>query len=134
MGTPSTLACKGAILSLLQHGPKFRHNIREELEHHFGAKMVYATLDELEQDNRIISILVIGSGMRFELTPAEAAEASETPPSVDFFAYRHITPLFAGNPEWIVEALQPEGNRLVCWCHREFNAALITAALNGDKS
>ena len=51
-----------------------------------------------------------------------------------FFAYRRITPLFAGTPEWIVEAAQPEGMKLVCWCSREFDAAMITSALNGDRN
>jgi hypothetical protein len=70
-----------------------------------------------------------------EFIPPEIAAArplaAQSQPT--FFGYRHIAPLVYGMPEWIVEALQPDGNRLLCWCAREFDAAMITAALNGDR-
>ena len=53
------------------------------------------------------------------------------------FIFRHITPLFHGTPEWIVEhkplSDAPEAKpTLVCWCPSEFSARLIANALNGD--
>ena len=53
------------------------------------------------------------------------------------FTFRHITPIFAGNPEWIVEhkplSDAPEAKpTLVCWCPTEFSARLIANALNGE--
>lgn len=53
------------------------------------------------------------------------------------FYPRHITPIFAGTPEWVVEhkplADAPKAKpTLICWCPTEFSARLIANALNGE--
>ena len=45
------------------------------------------------------------------------------------FRTRHITPLFFGNPEWVVELRDGEQ---IALCKSEFHANLIANALNGD--
>jgi hypothetical protein len=44
------------------------------------------------------------------------------------FVARHIVPLFAGTPEWVVETAE---GRLCCWCPSEFDARTIAAAMSG---
>lgn len=117
------LACKGAILSLLQHRSLMWNEVLDQLVPYFLQAQVYDALAELETEGKIRTVIVLGEDTRVELT--------EKPP---FFYYHHFIPLFAGSPEWIVEAAQPEGTRLVCRCTREFDAQLITNALNGGKS
>jgi hypothetical protein len=50
------------------------------------------------------------------------------------FRARHIVPLFANAPEWVVEHKDPHDKRIthLAWCRTEFHARLITNALNGD--
>jgi hypothetical protein len=43
------------------------------------------------------------------------------------YVSRHIIPLFAGSPEWVVETFAGDH---ICWCSNQFNAALITDSLN----
>jgi hypothetical protein len=122
LNKPSPIACQGAILSLLGNGigSAFNREIVERLSTHFSLECIAGSLDSLESQGKIRSVLVLGEGTRYDLAEKPA-----------FFCFRRITPLFAGTPEWIVETSE---NRLVCWCTREFDAQLITNALNGTKS
>lgn len=43
------------------------------------------------------------------------------------FHASHITPMFAGTPDWVVKTFD---DRLVCWCPREFDARVIADALS----
>lgn len=60
----------------------------------------------------------------------KSTSAIPTPP----FRARHIVPLFAEAPEWIVEhkGSKDELSTLVAWCPSEFAARLITNSLNGE--
>jgi hypothetical protein len=118
--TPSPADLQGIVLSMLQFGSMNAKDIFSRLDKHYTFEQINANLEKLEELGKIRSVIVLGEGVRIELSDKPL-----------FFSFRHITPLVYGMPEWIVEAVQPEGNRLVCWCTREFDAQLITSALNG---
>lgn len=125
---PGTLlACKGAILSQMQGKPCLKSALAESLSYRFTDDTLFEAIGELIREQRIEEVVVLGQGIR--LIPL-----NENGTRQKGFSYRHITPLFAGTPEWVVEGLDPQGKpKLLCWCPREFDAALITAALNGER-
>lgn len=127
MKVNSILACKGAILSHMQGISCMKADLAKALSPRFSDEVLFDAIEALLVEQRIEEVIVLGQGVRLD-----PLDASGNRPKG--FSYRHITPLIYGMPEWIVEGLDPQGNaKILAWCHREFDAALITAALNGER-
>lgn len=128
--TLTPLAIRGIVLSLLTNQGDMRSSqLAQTLGNRIPLDMIQDAIEHLH-DVGAIQQTIIGldgnhtwgiMGTREPVSPA-------APERTQWFGYRHITPLFAGTPEFIVERL--EDNKLYAWCPCERTAARITEALN----